>query len=318
MKINMIYVVFVGIYVLGNTINLSAQSASTSPQYVFLNTPGEAKVGSTLGTIYFKGLNSKNEMTDGAVIRTIVNRPGNNSIIPASFEFLTGVDGLKSRLYISEKGWLGVNTNNPNALLTIDLFGNETQNSLLFAAIGGQKSNPKSFQLLSTNTQLVASLDGSFFLRTGDLSVFDGNLRINKGNAIISNGDAIISNGDAIISSGSLSISTNRIPTGTQKLMVGGSIYCEEVKVAIQANWPDYVFSPAYQLPSILEVERFIKTKHHLPGIPSATEIKENGVELGEMQCKLLEKIEELTLYLIEQEKNIQALKIEIEHLKQK
>jgi hypothetical protein len=90
--------------------------------------------------------------------------------------------------------------------------------------------------------------------------------------------------------------------TPTEKLSVNGKIRAHEVKVET-ANWPDYVFAKDYQLPSLQETEQHIKEKGHLSGIPSAEEVKANGINLGEMNAKLLKKIEELTLHLIEQEK---------------
>jgi hypothetical protein len=84
-----------------------------------------------------------------------------------------------------------------------------------------------------------------------------------------------------------------------EKLAVNGKIRAHEIKVET-ANWPDYVFSTSYPLPTLLETEKHIKEKGHLPGIPSAEEVKANGINVGEMNAKLLQKIEELTLYLIE------------------
>ena len=89
------------------------------------------------------------------------------------------------------------------------------------------------------------------------------------------------------------------------KLGVNGKIAAEEVKVAYYANWPDYVFEEDYQLPSLAAVERHIKENKHLADIPSAATIKEHGFFLGDMDAKLLKKIEELTLYTIDQEKRL-------------
>jgi hypothetical protein len=89
-------------------------------------------------------------------------------------------------------------------------------------------------------------------------------------------------------------------------LTVQGNIEAKKVKVtAIPGTVPDYVFAPAYKLNTLEEVEQFINTNSHLPNIPSAKEIETNGQNLGAMQLKLLEKIEELTLYTIEQEKSL-------------
>lgn len=91
------------------------------------------------------------------------------------------------------------------------------------------------------------------------------------------------------------------------KLAVDGSIRSREVKVDNQ-SWPDYVFESDYELPELSEVQRHIKAKGHLINIPSAKEVEANGVALGEMNKLLLEKIEELTLYILQQEKRIQTL----------
>ena len=100
------------------------------------------------------------------------------------------------------------------------------------------------------------------------------------------------------------------------KLTVKGKIHAEEVKIDLKVPAPDYVFKSDYTLRSIEEVESFIKEHSHLPEIPSAKEFAENGVMQAEMDMNLLKKIEELTLYTIKQQKEINSQKIEIEKLK--
>ncbi len=85
----------------------------------------------------------------------------------------------------------------------------------------------------------------------------------------------------------------------TEKLSVNGKIRAKELKVETM-NWPDYVLMPSYPLMPLRELENFIKENGHLPEMPSAREVAENGVELGATQAALLKKIEELTLHLIE------------------
>jgi hypothetical protein len=107
-----------------------------------------------------------------------------------------------------------------------------------------------------------------------------------------------------------------------EKLNVKGTIHCEEVKVDLAVP-TDYVFEkhyngyshlkPDYVMPTLEEVEAFTKTNNHLPDVPSAKEIEENGLQLKEMTNILLQKIEELTLYTIEQEKRIKALEAKLE-----
>lgn len=87
------------------------------------------------------------------------------------------------------------------------------------------------------------------------------------------------------------------------KLDVVGTIRATEVKV--ETGWSDFVFEKDYKLPTLQEVENHINEHKHLPDIPSEVEVKENGVNLGEMQAKLLQKIEELTLYTIELNKTV-------------
>ncbi|UII77355.1 tail fiber protein [Flagellimonas sp. HMM57] len=89
------------------------------------------------------------------------------------------------------------------------------------------------------------------------------------------------------------------------KLTVKGKIHAEEVKVDLSVPGPDYVFKANYELKSLEEVQDHIKKHGHLPNIPSAREMEENGIQLGEMNMKLLEKIEELTLYILEQEEKL-------------
>lgn len=99
------------------------------------------------------------------------------------------------------------------------------------------------------------------------------------------------------------------------KLDVRGTIRAMEEKVDV--NVPaDYVFAENYPLRPLDEVETFVKKNQHLPGIPSAKVIQESGWELGEMSNKLLEKIEELTLYVIELKKENDSMKKEILELK--
>ncbi len=85
------------------------------------------------------------------------------------------------------------------------------------------------------------------------------------------------------------------------------------MKIALQANWPDFVFEENYKLPTLQEVESHIIKNGHLENIPSAATVKEDGFFLGDMDARLLQKIEELTLYTIQQEKKITSQEIIIQ-----
>lgn len=118
-----------------------------------------------------------------------------------------------------------------------------------------------------------------------------------------------------ILNNGNVGVGTTN--PGTFKLAVEGKIGAHEIEVTTN-GWSDYVFEDDYKLKSLSETESYIKANKHLPGIPSEQEVKEKGVNLGEMQAKLLAKIEELTLHLIEQNKRIEKQNEEIAQLKTK
>lgn len=92
----------------------------------------------------------------------------------------------------------------------------------------------------------------------------------------------------------------------TYKLSVLGNIRCTEA--VVETGWADYVFDKKYKLPLLSEVEKFIEQNKHLPNIPSAAEVEKNGLNLGDTQKRMMEKIEELTLYVIELNKKIEKL----------
>lgn len=110
----------------------------------------------------------------------------------------------------------------------------------------------------------------------------------------------VTSNGNVLIGKTS---QTNTV----YKLDINGSVRANEV--VVNTTGADFVFEPNYKLPRLSEVKTYIDQNHHLPEIPSAAEMQKNGMSVGELNTKLLQKVEELTLYLIEQQKQIEDLK---------
>lgn len=106
-------------------------------------------------------------------------------------------------------------------------------------------------------------------------------------------------------------------PTNDYQLYVGKGIRTEKVKVDAQGAWPDYVFEKEYALRPLSEVENFIAANNHLPDVPSAADIQKNGIDMAEMDATLLRKIEELTLYILQQQQQITALTAIISSIKQ-
>ncbi|OXB21269.1 hypothetical protein B0A71_05135 [Flavobacterium tructae] len=120
----------------------------------------------------------------------------------------------------------------------------------------------------------------------------------------------------SILANGNVGVGT-LVPDS--KLTVAGNIHAQEVKVTVNAGAvPDYVFANDYKLKSLEEVESYIKKNSHLPEIPSAKEIEKNGLMLAEMNLNLLKKMEEMTLYMIEQNKRIEKQNEKIRVLEEK
>ncbi len=108
-------------------------------------------------------------------------------------------------------------------------------------------------------------------------------------------------------SSGNIAIG-NTFATG-YKLSVSGKVICTELRVNLLNDWPDYVFSGNYKLMPLDELRQFIEFKGHLPNIPAASEMQDSGIDVGEMQRLMMEKIEELSLYILQQQDEIKELR---------
>jgi hypothetical protein len=113
---------------------------------------------------------------------------------------------------------------------------------------------------------------------------------------------------------GQVGIGTNMASSAGYKLAVNGSIRAKEV--VIESGWADFVFEKNYKLTSLESVEKYIEANNHLPDVPSAKFISENGLKVAETQTIMMQKIEELTLYVIEQNKKITELQTKVKELK--
>ncbi len=196
-------------------------------------------------------------------------------------------------LAISDKGNIGIGTATPEHKL--DVSGNaegiklgSTQNNILFRNNVGGSNEIRSYGLpLEIETR-----------NTQDI-FFNSNNGVSKLMVIKGNGEGV-------------GIGTT---SPDAKLTVNGNIHAKEVKIDLSIPAPDYVFKSDYNLRNIEEVERFIDENSHLPEIPSAKEFAENGVMVASMSMSLLKKVEELTLYTIQQQKQLKAQDAKIEAL---
>lgn len=197
-----------------------------------------------------------------------------------------------TRLTISKPtGYVGIGTSAPAGLLEIK--GPDT----------GTGTSQVIINSTDSNAELGFSLNGSskgyvWYEPTNDLMGF---------------GRGGFSNSIFVNAAGNLAVGTWN---PTEKLTVNGTIYGKEVKVDLSVPAPDYVFAKDYNLPSLDELKTFIDRYNHLPEVPSAKEMEQNGINLGEMNMILLKKMEEMTLYMIEQKKQLEEQAREIQLLK--
>jgi hypothetical protein len=262
----------------------------------------------------------------------IFMRSANGSNLPAlvsltadNIDFRTGkqytdqiTDGNigQSALYIDHLQRVGIGTTNPGDKLHVQ--GNTFINGNI--RLGAELNG------VGSANQLIFNDNGNtdpIWMARYDVASDASELRMNVGDALDANDKFVIG-----ISEGSIWVpkytflSDGRLAIGKMntggfyKLSVEGRIAAQEVKVTTN-SWADYVFARDYNLMSLTSLEAFIKKNNHLPNIPSAQEVKDKeGIELGEMNVKLLEKIEELTLYMIEMNKRMEKLEKENEALK--
>lgn len=171
--------------------------------------------------------------------------------------------------------------------------------------------SPTNLYLAGANCRTSMVTSGAYAVQTFTYS----GTAIAPATTVITGGIYNFTTGTGYVKIGSV---TTPNPAG-YKLYVDQGILTEKVKIAVagSANWADYVFHKDYKLMSLGYVEQYIKEHKHLPNVPSAAEMVKEGNDLGKTDAKLLEKIEELTLYLIQQQKEIENLKKEMLLLKQ-
>lgn len=241
-----------------------------------------------------------------------------------------GVSSPTAKLEIVDAGAaslrVGVTSNKANTTAQIlnsaAVVGNDNTSITSSAAVASDFFNNG---VNSSNAGTMIQHTGSAVAgnRNGLAAASQGTLLFqNVANGVIATNGAVLSispGGNvstSFLTNGTVGIGTN--DTKGYKFAVNGSAIFTSAVVKLYGNWPDYVFKKEYQLPSLESVDHFIKDKGHLPGLPSAHEISENGINLGEMNKKLLEKIEELTLYVIELKKENEEIKNQLKSLDKK
>ncbi|HWK08192.1 MAG TPA: hypothetical protein VNS58_31405 [Puia sp.] len=254
-----------------------------------------------------------------------------------------------NNIHNTNTGFVGIGVTNPTAALHVAYEGFPS----LSVAVTGNRANATT--QLSTSLAVIAdnntqtSSSGAVawdFYNNGTNPSWSGALLEHVGTAVtgnqygvlaanqgellfqnVSNG-VIASNGANIfisplgtvsacfLTNGNVGIGTTN--PGTNKLAVEGTIGARKVIVTLSNPFPDYVFKPGYELPSLKSVEKYIAANGRLQDMPSADSVAQHGLDLGNTQAKLLEKIEQLTLYTIDLQKQVGDMQKQIDELKKK
>ncbi|MBS7256708.1 hypothetical protein [Flavobacterium branchiicola] len=205
-------------------------------------------------------------------------------------------------------GNVGIGTSSP--LQKLDVNGHAIIKGAIISAMGGDEGGQIQIKNDSKTSNGIANSWVVYNMTGG----YGNSLQFWAYDNLGCGAGGLCSNRFTIMDNGNVGIGVNN---PNNKLDVNGTIHSKEVKVDTQF-WSDFVFKKEYELPTLSEVEKHIKEKGHLRDIPSEEEVMKNGINLGEMDAKLLQKIEELTLYLIEMKKDINSLKEENQELKSK
>jgi hypothetical protein len=240
-------------------------------------------------------------LTTGNYNVMLGNNAGRSAVTSSNNTFLGYQAGYKST--ISNNIYIGYNSGYNNTI--------GSANTLIGVSAGynnaGGSGNvfigyQAGYNETSANKLYIDNSNTSSPLIYGDFST----------NALTINGSFKVGTSNLYVNNTNNTVGIGTTDTKGYKLGVNGNIIATEVVVKEYVNWPDYVFENNYKLTELTEVEAYVKEKKHLPGVPSANEVKDNGVALGEMNKILLQKIEEMMLYMIQQQKEIDALKQQI------
>jgi hypothetical protein len=220
-------------------------------------------------------------------------------VYPGSFENPLPIDVMT----LQGNGNVGIGTTSPGAKLEISgTGGNQTPVLKITSTSGGSIFHWASSAIapnLISGDHLIHIFGKAMSTRNsahvGFRYVGDGSVSNTLSFGLYAVDDIMNINGNGNVGIGTLN--------PTNKLDVNGTIRAKEVKV--ETNWADHVFQEDYNLPTLDTVESYIKENKHLPDIPSAKEVEEEGLSMSQMMAKQMQKIEELTLYVIEQNKQI-------------
>ncbi|MBI2280161.1 MAG: hypothetical protein HYU68_05680 [Bacteroidetes bacterium] len=205
----------------------------------------------------------------------------------------------KTKMVINPSGNVGIGTNAPTTKLEVN--GNTKINGVL------EINNNGTDEMWTNNgwrVRLKSPMNSAWVTTT---SIIPGNP--NSGRYM---GIGMTNSGWYFINSNSQSGDVNSPARYPLVIHNDGLVTAREIEITLAGDfgWPDFVFNEEYQLKKLSDLEKFIKTNKHLPNVPTEKEVKENGIKLGDMNAVLLQKIEELTLYIIDLEKRLKKVEV--------
>ncbi|MFL5789728.1 MAG: hypothetical protein ACJ748_16830 [Flavisolibacter sp.] len=233
---------------------------------------------------------SKRPLAEGDALKLYYNN-GTSFIYPA---FVT----------YTSTGLIGIGQEAPDSKLT--LFTNTSTDGFKI------NNNNSGWVKLMGNSLAVSNYNNITLAGDGGL-IFGSNALPTTYGFVIAPWSSGAVSGLRIDQNGNVGIAT--ADTKGYRFAVNGTAIFTKVLVKTYGTWPDYVFRPQYQLPSLQEIEKYIQLNNHLPEIPSAEEVEKEGLDVATNQAKLLKKIEELTLYIINQNKKIERLESQCSQL---
>lgn len=308
--------------------NLTIKPSTENSQFFINGTSGNTGLGTStpsskldvIGVVKAQSLLATNSVSSFA---NSLEWYKNSNVLGAGYEMTdVTVSGATRRMlnFYDSNAYGSIASTNESFTLNVVDRGNKER--LFFSGYeAGGTSNGKSYFVLndkngSENFKIIDDGNQNIGLQMGKVAskfIIGGfiNYEPAAGHKFIVKGGSALVEGN-ILTDANVGIGTSSFSDGTDtyRLSVFGAIRAHSVKV--YTTWADYVFEKNYQLPTLEQVEQHIKEKGHLKDIPSAKEVETNGIELGKMNKLLLQKVEELTLYIIELDKELKEVKSQL------